>query len=253
MLRSSKSAASAKQAPDDSEKVPNVEDTGSSPIAIDTMFSVREVWKTLEDAGEQLTQASKLSLFFRAVTAGIFIGFGGILTLSVGFDMGSPPWESGNGFARFMSGAIGFPLTILLVSITGQGAWTGDALLVAVAYWRKRCSLACVIRLLIITYIGCFVSTLAMGAFAVGADLPAVKPCQLLAAHKMHLTPLQLLLRGMGGGCLICLSIFLSKSARSMPGKVMAIWFCISTYVICDYEHCLVRTYTYCSIVLFHV
>jgi hypothetical protein len=39
------------------------------------------------------------------------------------------PWLAGNGVASFLSGAIGFPLSILLISCTGCGAWTGDMLL----------------------------------------------------------------------------------------------------------------------------
>lgn len=98
-------------------------------IAVDSMNSIDEVREELAYFGNVLLNYSKTSLFFRAFVAGIFVGFGGILTASVGYDAGSPPWAAGNGFIRFMSGAIGFPLTILLISMTGCGAWTADALL----------------------------------------------------------------------------------------------------------------------------
>jgi formate/nitrite transporter FocA (FNT family) len=48
-----------------------------------------------------------------------------------------------------------------------------------------------------------------------------------------------ILYRAVGGGTLICLAIFMSKLNRSMGGKAIGIWFPISTYVICDFEHVL--------------
>ena len=106
--------------------------------SIETMYDSETTWRQLEDTGANLTLLSNRSLFFRALAAGVFVGFGGILTTSVGFDMGSsPPWMAGNGLARFMSGAVGFPLTILLVTMSNNGAWTGDALLAAMAWVNK--------------------------------------------------------------------------------------------------------------------
>ena len=106
--------------------------------AVDSMNSVDQTWAQLEDFGDILTRYTKLSLFFRALFAGLFVGFGGILTASVGFDVASGyPWLPGMGIQRFLSGAVGFPLAILLVSSTGCGAWTGDMLLVSRALFSK--------------------------------------------------------------------------------------------------------------------
>ena len=105
---------------------------------IETMYESETTWRQLEDTGANLTLLSNRSLFWRALAAGVFVGFGGILTTSVGFDMGSsPPWMAGNGLARFLSGAVGFPLSILLITMSNNGAWTGDALLAAMAWVNK--------------------------------------------------------------------------------------------------------------------
>ena len=40
----------------------------------------------------------------------------------------------GQGLSRFLTGAVGFPLTILMVAMSGQGAWTGDAMPALLAY-----------------------------------------------------------------------------------------------------------------------
>ena len=112
--------------------------SADTATAVDTMNSVDQTWAQLEDFGDILTRYTKLSLFFRALFAGLFVGFGGILTASVGFDVASGyPWLPGMGVQRFLSGAVGFPLAILLVSSTGCGAWTGDMLLVSRALFSK--------------------------------------------------------------------------------------------------------------------
>ena len=223
-------------------KLPSVVVTGSSQLAhtnIETMFSSEETWRQLEETGSNIVLLSNKSLFFRALAAGIFVGFGGILTTSVGFDMGSPPWIAGNGLARFMSGAVGFPLTILLVTMSGNGAWTGDALLAAVSCVKGTSSVMSVLRLLLVTYIGCFFGAFLMAILATVAKLPMIGPCIELSEHKIGFNFIETLFRGIGGGCLICMAIYMSKASRTMSGKVLGIWFPISTYVICDFEHCL--------------
>jgi len=208
-------------------------------VPVNAILSPEQTWAELEEVGTMLTEMSKTSLFTRALAAGVFVGLGGVLCASVGFDMGVKPWERGNGFARFLSGVVGFPLSILLVSITGNGAWTGDALLVAVAAWKKRTTFKSALRMLAVTYVGCFTGAVLIAALATGAALPACAPCVDIALHKLALSPLQTFLRGVGGGCLICLAIFISKCSRMMTGKAVGIVFPISAYVICDFEHVL--------------
>lgn len=172
---------------------------------------------------------------------GFFVGLGGILTASVGFDMGGSvkPWLPGSGMARFLSGAIGFPVSLLLISLTGCGAWTGDMLLVARAFVRcpENTSLVDVLRCAVLTWTGSFLGTIIAALLATGAGLPACKPCLEIALHRLNLTWLQTFSRAIGGGFFICLALFLSKLNREMSGKAIGIWVPTSTYVICGFEH----------------
>ena len=167
-------------------------------IAVDSMNSIDEVREEMEYFGNILLNYSKSSLFLRGVVAGIFVGFGGILTASCGFDAGRLPWESGNGLLRFVSGAVGFPLTILLVSMTGFGAWTGDMLLVARAYFSKskeKVDLQSVIRMSWLTWSGALVGTMLMAILATIADLPCLKATIAIADHKLSFTFVQTFIR----------------------------------------------------------
>lgn len=176
------------------------------------------------------------------MSIGLFVGFGGILCSSVGFDIdGLSPWDAGNGLARLLSGLFGFPLSILLITLTNCGAWTGDMLLVARAMLskEKNVSIQAFLRTAVITWFGCLIGTILMALLACGAQLPACHPAIMIAQHKLGFTALQTFLRAVGGGSLICLAVFMSKVNRDMTGKVLSILFPISTYVICDFEHVL--------------
>jgi len=203
------------------------------------MQSPEDTWRELEEGGADLGSLNTKSAFLRSLAAGVFVGFGGILASSIGFDMGKPAWEPGQGLARLISGVVGFPLAIMLVSITGNGAWTGDALLVAVSYIKRRTTLKHVVRFLLTTYIGCFAGTLLVAGLVTAAGLPCIPPCIALFEHKLSMTHTQTFARGIGGGALICLAIFLSKCSRMMTGKLAVIMMTIGAYVSCDFEHCL--------------
>lgn len=175
--------------------------------AVDTMNSVEQTWDSLDDFGRVIVNYNHASLIARSLTAGVFVGFGGILSASVGFDMGKPAWEPGNGLQRFFCGAIGFPLSIILVSLTGNGAWTGDMLLVARAYFSTnnspRLPLFAVLRTAVLTWVGSLMGAFLMALLATGSKLPAVAACHSIAAHKLEGGALETFLRGVGGGKII--------------------------------------------------
>lgn len=210
-------------------------------LRISSISTPNETWDDLEEAGDVMTKWCDQSLVARGIAAGCFVGLGGILTCSVGFDMGNLPWLPGNGMARFMTGAVGFPLSIILASMTGQGAWTGDIALVARAFIQdpsmKRVVAA--LRFSTITWIAAFLGTYMMALLTTLSGLPACAPCIEVALHKLSFTWSQAFFRGVGGGGLICLAVFMQRMNRDMAGKVLSIWFPISTYVICDFEHVL--------------
>lgn len=209
----------------------------ASSIA-DQVSTVDATWADLTANGEKLTSMTKTSLFFRSLAAGVFTGFGGCLCASVGFDMALKPWEAGAGIARLVSGVIGMPLAFLLINITGNGAWTGDALSVVRAFLKNR-KTANALRMLSITYIGCAVGTGLVAMLAAAGKLACCKPIMAIASNKIGLGLSQVFARSIGGGALICLAILTSKQSPTISGKAINIIFPISAYVTIGFEHYL--------------
>ena len=65
------------------------------------------------------------------------------------------------------------------------GAWTGDALLVTLACYKKRISKLRALKMLAISYLGCSVGIGMCAALATGAALPMCKPALSIAANKV--------------------------------------------------------------------
>lgn len=220
--------------------------TTPPPTTVDTMNSIEKTWTEYEATGHSLAKLNTISILARAITAGSFVGIGGILTASVGFDMnGQSPWAPGNGFPRFMSGAIGFPLSILLVAVTGHGAWTGDIALVTRALVKdiNQTTILDYVRYFVLMWVGCFVGTALLAGLATVGQLPACQPSLAIALHKLDYGFIPTFARAIGGGFLINLAVFMARANRDMAGKALAVWFPISTYVICDFEHVLASMY----------
>ena len=217
--------------------------TASTSRSLSAVKTPEEAWRELGEFGDVLSNMTKWSVFLRAIAAGIFVGFGGILSASVGFDMGGYPWEKGMGIARMLSGVFGFPLSILMMAITGNGAWTGDALSLTRAVVKKSTTLNNALRTAFISYIGCLIGVFAAAALAVGSNLPALRVMGPIVANRMGYTTPMTFFRGIGGGSLICLAIFLTKCATNITDKAIVIILPISSYVIIGFEHYLASAF----------
>mmetsp|Transcript_23773 Transcript_23773/g.58275 ORF Transcript_23773/g.58275 Transcript_23773/m.58275 type:complete len:399 (-) Transcript_23773:292-1488(-) len=202
----------------------------------------------LADAAVGASNMSFTVLMWRSFIAGIFIGFGGILCASLGGDV--PAMAMANpGMARFLFGAIGFPLSIFLVTTLGGLAFTGSLVAVGCAWLaplqfthgatksRQVLSIEEGLRVLGTMFVGNCVGLLGMATMAVAGGMECVGPCAEIALHKAMETGGEAFWRAVGGGILITMAVTQSFAAKSGTEKFMGIWLCISTYVACGWEH----------------
>jgi formate transporter len=202
---------------------------------------VDHTWEKLESFGEVLSSCTAPTLFCRSLFAGLFVGLGGVLTSSARLNTNwLLPWSPGYGFQRFISSVVGTLLSTLAISCTGC-VYTAHTFFVSRALLSstKKTTLLDTMRYILITLTGGLVGVMLMAALATGAALPGCVPCMAIAEYKLKLNSLQLFLRSFGGGMLISLAGVLSKLNRDIIGKLIGIWFPVSTYVICDFEHVL--------------
>lgn len=111
-----------------------------------------DTFANLEKEGKVRCNEAALKLFAKAIAAGCFVGLGGTLCSTVGGDLlGGAFWLPGMGLKRFAFGAIGFPLSIISVVMTGASAFTGNLVFAGAALRKKMVTFKEVFRMLALT------------------------------------------------------------------------------------------------------
>ncbi len=184
------------------------------------------------------------TVFILGILAGAYIGFGGLLSTTVTFDMAAR-W--GVGFTKVLGGAA-FSVGLMLVVIAGAELFTGNNLMVSSVMMReisfstmlKRWGivfLANFIGSIIIALVFYFSGLWKTGDGALGAA--AVKT----AYNKVALSFGEALWRGIGCNWLVCLAVWMALAARQIIGKIFAIFFPIMAFVAIGFEHSVANMY----------
>ncbi len=179
-----------------------------------------------------------LTVFLLGILAGAYIGFGGLLSVSINFDMAK---SLGLGFTRLMSGAV-FSLGLMLVVIAGAELFTGNNLMISSVLSREitfgrmleRWSLVYVANFagaLIVVLLFVFSGTWKIGAGALGAAAVGN------AYGRVSFTFVEALVRGIGCNWIVCLAVWMAMAARQTIGKIFAIFFPIMAFVAIGFEH----------------
>ena len=142
------------------------------------------------------------------------------------------------GPARLLGGLV-FSLGLILVIIGGAELFTGNALMVMAAVDRKI-SARKLLRSWAVVYLGNLVGAAGIAlAFGFSGILqgPLEDTAVSIVRNKASLDPIEAFVRGVLCNVLVCLAIWLSFAARTVAGKVLAIIWPISAFVLLGLEH----------------
>jgi formate/nitrite transporter len=183
-------------------------------------------------------QASALKLTILGIFAGVYIGFGAQLAIMITHDMAG---FLGVGMAKLIGGAV-FSVGLMLVVIAGAELFTGNNLIflsvldrqVSVGKWLRNWTIVFIANLA-----GSLLLVLLMywsGLWKANGDLVGAKALSIANA-KVNLTFLEAFARGILCNWLVCLAVWMAVSARTVIGKVWAIFFPIMAFVASGFEH----------------
>jgi formate/nitrite transporter len=185
-----------------------------------------------------------LTVFVLGILAGAYIGFGGLLSTTVTFDVASK-W--GIGFSKILGGAT-FSVGLMLVVIAGAELFTGNNLMVSSVMMREI-TFSTMLKRWGVVYVANFIGSIFLvllfyfsglwktGDGALGAA--AVK----IAFNKTALSFSEALWRGIGCNWLVCLAVWMALAARQIIGKIFAIFFPIMAFVAIGFEHSVANMY----------
>ncbi len=214
--------------------VPTMEDKAPKTIAETVAQSV----------GVAKATSPWFTVFVLGILAGSYIGFGGLLSTTVTFDVAAK-W--GLGFAKILGGAA-FSVGLMLVVIAGAELFTGNNLMVS-SVMSREITLSTMGKRWAVVFVANFIGSILVtllfyysglwktGDGALGAA--AVK----IAYNKVALSFSEALWRGIGCNWLVCLAVWMALASRQIIGKIFAIFFPIMAFVAIGFEHSVANMY----------
>lgn len=202
-----------------------------------------EMAKRAEETGVRKAGMDGPRMFALAVLAGAFIALGGVFSTVALSGTDGMAW----GPARVLAGTV-FSLGLILVIVGGAELFTGNTLIV-MAWAGGRVRTAALLRNWAIAYLGNFAGALAVaaavcvartheaGAGAFGATALGI------AAAKSGLGFGQGVALGVLCNVLVCLSVWLTYSARTTADRILAIVPPVSAFVAAGFEHSVANMY----------
>lgn len=210
------------------------------------MISPRQISESLGGIAEQKATATVREQFFLAILAGIYIGFGAVVSTAVTSGSGLDA-----GFKRFLGGSV-FSIGLMLVLIPGSELFTGN-ILMTVGFLSKRVRLLRIARNWLIVWVGNFAGALLLAWLMyqskqfvqdgvvrdVGARAIAIADRKIELASSFWAC----FIRGILCNMLVCLAVVMASAARTVSGKILAIYFPVMAFVACGFEHSIANMY----------
>ncbi len=205
------------------------------------MNSPAEIAQNYVEIGKKKTELPISKMLLLGILAGFFIAIGGSA-----FELATA--MMGGSMVGKLIGACLFPAGLTLVLVAGSELFTGNCLLV-IPLLQKEVRFSAVLKSWVVVYLGNFIGSLLMAALLVYSHTPSLLEGAMLdtmisvAAGKVALTPGDAILKGILCNILVCLAVWISFSAKSFPGKLMAVFYPVAIFVILGFEHSIANMF----------
>lgn len=212
---------------------------GGGGKAMSLIIGPGPCYQAIVDKGQSLCGESLMKIFALSVFAGCFIGFGAQLSLTIGGSILPAVASHGQGLQTWVYASL-FPVNLLFILLSGSILYTGatfttpSAVIEGKAKWWRS------IAVIVVAWIGNLVGG---WGFAIFVDLCGLNEDNVAVyAIKISISKTTknwgvIFLRGIGCNWLVCMAVFLQTMAQDMTGKYVGIFFPISTFVACGFEH----------------
>ena len=179
-----------------------------------------------------------LKILHQSIMGGCYVGFGGLLSTVVAG--GCPGIAASNpALKKFIFAAL-FPVNLLLILMSGGQLFTGNSAAVPAALYEGLVDGGDLIKSWVTSYIGNIIGCglFALAANYVGLLSGGVKDLAVATTMaKCGGTFMQKVVKAIMCNWLVCMAVWLAGSANDLAGKMVGIWFPISTFVAIGLEH----------------
>lgn len=193
-------------------------------------------------AGRRVLHQSFGRTFILSLLAGFYISFGAQLSTVVSQDAAQ---FAGVGLSRLLAGSV-FSIGLMLVVICGAELFTGNSLLAAAALhgeisWAKLAENWGLV--LVGNFLGALFFAWLMFESRLWEQGTVAQQAVSIAAAKCKLSFGVAFVRAVLCNWLVCLAVFMATAARDVPGKLLACYVPIMTFVTSGFEHSIANMY----------
>lgn len=209
-------------------------------------YNPEEVTKEFAASGVYKSNLPLSKFCLIAVLGGMFIAFGGLLSVMVAGGM--PGIGSSNpGLIKFMAGAL-FPVGLIMVSITGADLFTSDCTAFTIPVLQKKISIPVFVKFLVLSYVFNFTGTqFIAGILSSGVGFFDKDPWMSYLHHyseaKVNQNFLTVFIKGIGANWLVCLGMWMGYASKDIAGKCIGIWIPVMLFVTLGYEHSIANMF----------
>lgn len=171
--------------------------------------------------------------FLLSMLAGAYIGFGVLLTNSIGAQLQGAP------YTKLVLG-LSFGVALSLVTIAGAELFTGNNLVMAAGLLAKRVQPGQAVKLWCLCWLGNLCGSALLAGIYVLTGLGGGVVGEFMAAAalgKMTAGVIPLLARGALCNMLVCLAVWCSFRAKSDAGKLIMVFWCLFAFITTGFEH----------------
>jgi formate/nitrite transporter len=216
----------------------------SASEGIYNSLSPAEIANKAENIGVDKTCLSIRKMTLLGILAGAYIAFGAVFS-SISVTGMSEVWPYG--ITRIYAG-LTFSLGLILVVIAGAELFTGNNLML-LALLRKKITLKALLRNWIVVYLSNFLGSIIVALMVIGSKLYQSDNGELgktmlsIANSKSGESFWPAFILGILCNILVCLAVWMSYSARTTGGKILAIIFPITAFIAAGFEHSVANMY----------
>ncbi len=185
------------------------------------------------EAKLKLLTNNPLGYFLLSMLAGSYIGFGVLLTNTIGAQLQGAP------YTKLVLG-LSFGIALSLVIMAGAELFTGNNLVMAAGMLEKRVTLGQSVKLWIVCWLGNLCGSALLAAVYVLTGLGSGAVGEFMAAAalgKMTAGLVPLLARGALCNMLVCLAVWCGFRAKSDAGKLIMVFWCLFAFITTGFEH----------------
>jgi formate/nitrite transporter len=210
----------------------------SKTINTSSLKTPKDSYIAFAEKGAANAKLAKRKILHQSILGGCYVGFGGLLSLCVAGNI--PGIGADNpGLVRMAFAAL-FPVNLLLIVTTGGQLFTGNSATVAAAYYEDLVNMK---ELYTSWAVSLFGNVIGCGIMAVAAWYAGLLTggtaalCYNTAIGKCGATFGQNFVKAILCNWMVSLAVFLAGATNDLAGKLVAVWFPISTFVAIGLEH----------------